>query len=203
MKFIYDFDHTLFDTNAMRSDMGRLFEKQGLKQEDFFMLFIPYFVSNQHFAIDTFAELIQQSIKDKTKTYIKKRLTSFLSDLRKYLYKDTLETIMNTKKAGDNILLTLGDKDFQSRKVQGSTIKKYFSDTIYTEEDKSSIKLPVKKSDKDVYFINDKLSELVKLQKKYPNAGMIWINRYNEDTKASKSIHTITSLSQMTKIIEK
>lgn len=201
MKLIYDFDHTLFDTNAMRNDMACLFEKQGLNQEDFFMLFIPYFVANQHFAIDTFAELIAQAIEKKPKSYVTKRLKSFLSDLRKYLYSDTLSVIMKSKKIGENILLTLGDKDFQSRKVQGSTIKKYFSEIIYTEEDKSKIKLPIKKSEKGVYFINDKLSELVDLQKKYPHATMVWINRYNESP--HKNIPTITHLSELMKLIEK
>ena len=78
-----------------------------------------------------------------------------------YVFEDVIPFLEKYKNY-NLILLTLGDIDYQNRKIESSNLSKYFQDIIITDVDKSQLDINYK----DNLFIDNNPKELIKFQNK-------------------------------------
>ena len=146
MKYYIDFDHTLYNTNALIEDMlttlstflyknGNL--KNNFKRPSQTILKIPY---NIFSLADVCSELFSCN-----NTEIKKEITAILENGEKYLYEDSISFLKNLKKEPQNLVYILShngnDVEFQNQKIRGCKLldSSLLDATITTTESKASL----------------------------------------------------------------
>jgi|SRR3989344_5234266 len=160
MKYIFDFDDTLFITDNLREQMFSVLEKKGISRE----------------ATKEYYE------KERLSNFSLKKLLKDFS-LDQNLYEEIMNRsadFMNTelievvKKAGKKncYIVTCGDKEFQKDKIERSGVAPLFSEIIIVPGTKKEAveNLCARHKDETIIFIDDKLQYFEDLDlKKYPN----------------------------------
>ena len=104
----------------------------------------------------------------------------YKTPFKKYLFKDSLKAISTFKKVGKVVVLTLGDKNYQSLKIKNSGIEKMVgpSGVVISQNKKSDIKKLIDSLLKDdfteVVMIDDISSNLEFASKIYPKTVNVW-----------------------------
>ena len=150
MKIYIDFDGTLFNNSKHYKKLITIFKKYNIQEE-----YINNLTNNKHYKnMDNLAkEIINNNNLDKS--IIKEINTIYNKDL---IYKDIIPFLEKYQNKYDLILLTLGTKNYQLKKIKSSNISKYFKEIIITNKDKSKLNIDYQNN----IFIDNNPKELKK-----------------------------------------
>ena len=90
------------------------------------------------------------------------------------IYNDVIPFLEKYYQKYELILLTLGNKIYQKKKIDSTNINKYFKDIIITDKDKSKLNINYKEG----LFIDNNPNEL----KKFYNSKALYLIRIKRDT---------------------
>ena len=153
MKIYIDFDGTLFNTDKFYQDYLDILNKYNISSLEIDEMKKELF-TNRRFNLDilTYYIISKYNIKNL------KQEVEFLYN-NSYVFEDVIPFLEKYKNY-NLILLTLGDIDYQNRKIESSNLSKYFQDIIITDVDKSQLDINYK----DNLFIDNNPKELIKFQ---------------------------------------
>lgn len=212
MKIIFDFDHTLFSTSRLHEFNKDRFKKLGVSEELFLAAFKKsknsknvdsgYYRPWRHF------KLIAKSDPWISKRKLEEEFRKVLRLGPKFLYADTLPFLRKFKKKFRLIIVSYGDKKFQSEKIIGAGIKKYFW-KIFITQDTGKIK-PLKgflKKNEKAIFVDDNPAAFSPIKKTFPQIITVRINRgegrYREAENNANIDFAVRNLKELEKILNK
>lgn len=167
MKIYIDFDGTLFNTDKFYQDYLTILNKYNISSFEIDEMKKELF-TNRRFNLDILTDYIISKYNIKN---LKQEVESLYNN--SYVFEDVIPFLEKYKNY-NLILLTLGDIDYQNRKIESSNLSKYFQDIIITDVDKSQLDIDYK----DNLFIDNNPKELIKFQN---NGGKIIRIRRIED----------------------
>lgn len=164
MLVIFDFDDILFDRDSF---MKALAESLDFSYEQFIKSY------NENFKEKGINYSLKKHLKILGKVDAGIKTDNLFRDLSNFLHKEAIESLKKFKsKNHDLILLTFGDKDYQSRKIKASGVSKHF-DRVLTTRDKIKTLNEILPQDKYAIFINDKECENKEIKKHFPDLKII------------------------------
>lgn len=164
MIVIFDLDYTLFNTNKLKGDIAKIL----------------------NIGIEQYNNICKRCFSDKNKVYnpyellrilksekripsvknYKEKIENLLKHANKYLHDGALAAVKKFNKRGDKlVLLSVGYKKWQHKKISGLKIKKYFNLIVILEKDKYKNLDFLKKENDDVLIINDDAGEILDMKK--------------------------------------
>lgn len=167
MKIYLDFDGTLFNTDKFYQDYLVILNKYNISSFEIEKMKKELF-TNRRFNLDILTDYIISKYNIKN---LKQEVEYLYNN--SYVFEDVIPFLEKYKNY-NLILLTLGDIDYQNRKIESSNLTKYFQDIIITDGDKSQLDINYK----DNLFIDNNPKELIKFQN---NGGKIIRIRRIED----------------------
>ena len=136
---LLDFDHTLFDTDRFFwVDLKSAFTRFGVPDDAWEKSYEAIWPSGYSLAkhLEELARLGTIADPSAAKAMLE-TLESAFSDLRSYLFPDVLGFLNAARHRGfDLILLSFGNPAWQSYKVQASGLTPYFTQIVYTPNEK-------------------------------------------------------------------
>lgn len=177
---LIDFDGTMFDTAGFKEEIFRVFSISGYDLEDIRSTFIAECMDYKYSPEQQFKRLL--GIKHSNEKLVDARIDNLYKNVQRFLYADSecfLKEVDRTKY--EICLLTLGDVDFQTRKVRESGLIGYFDNIfVCTEQKWDFIKNLVEFRD---YFviIDDRADTLNNVKNKYPKSLCIQVARQDLD----------------------
>jgi FMN phosphatase YigB (HAD superfamily) len=164
MIIIFDLDRTIFDTEKFKKDIAKVLNignKQYNKDckkyfSDKKKVYNPY-------------ELLRMLKSEKRIPLIKNyqiKLEALVKNANKYLLLGALDVLKKFKNRGDKlILISVGYKPWQKKKINNLNLKKYFDRIIILEKEKhNNLDFLKKKKDK-ILIINDDAGEALDMKK--------------------------------------
>ena len=162
-RIIIDFDHTLFDTDALKRDLSGAVAEFGVNGDLFWETYpkaLQFVSGEMGYNTEKHLDLLQKSVSFNTAA-AKSKMDAVISNSKNYLFPDTLNFL--SRMVGLNvplILLSRGERAFQNAKIRAAGIERYFREIHLTSEKKVSILPQLIKGDaKQIFFINDHLEE--------------------------------------------
>jgi len=135
MKIYIDFDGTLFNSTKLYKEFIKIFNKYNIKKE-----YIENYFNKKYQKEKNFDTISKKIIKENNlNTSIYKELNNIYSN--NLIFKDTIPFLKKYSKKYDLILLTLGTKSYQEKKIKSTNISKYFKEIIITNKDKSKLNI--------------------------------------------------------------
>lgn len=135
IKIYIDFDGTLYNTTKLYQEFINLLKKYNIKEE-----YIQNKLNNNYQKNKNLNTIIKQIIKENNlNNSIEKYLNIIYS--KNLIYQDTIPFLEKYYKKHDLILLTLGEKEYQEKKIKSTNIEKYFKEIIITNKDKSKLNI--------------------------------------------------------------
>lgn len=197
MKIFIDFDDVLFNTKKFIIEYIKIFKKYGVSEE----IFRKYYYDGKEtklkrYDLNGHLERISRNLNIDN---LKKDINKFLFNTRKFIFSDVKKTLKSLGKY-DLYILSYGDKEFQNIKIKNSGIANFFKKIIISSKNKTF----ALKENKPFYFLDDRVSHLKDMKKKYPFATTILIKRKNgryDDKRNRYCDFEIKNLSEMKKII--
>lgn len=168
MKIYIDFDGTLYDTTNLYNKFISIFKKYNINKE-----YIDKIMHESYNNDKTLDSIAKKIIKDNNlnNNILTEINTIYSNDL---VFKDVIPFLEKYYQKYDLILLTLGNKQYQQKKINSSNLSKYFKDIIITDKDKSKLDIDYTNG----IFIDNNPLEL----KKFYNAKANTIIRIKRDT---------------------
>lgn len=164
MKIYIDFDGTLFNSTKLYNNFIKIFNKYNIKTS--YTKNIIQKSKNYDIAAK---KIIKEFNLDKS---IYKEINNIYS--KNLLFKDTIPFLEKYYQKYDLILLTLGTKSYQQKKINSTNISKYFKEIIITNKDKSKLNIDYSNG----IFIDNNPLEL----KKFYNAKAKYLIRIKRKT---------------------
>ena len=130
MKIHIDFDGTLFDSTKHYQEYKNIFKKYNIDIESYF--------NKEYKKEKNFDILTKKIIKEyNLNPSIYKEIDKIYSE--KLIFKDAITFLKEYHNKYELILLTLGNIDYQQKKINKTNINKYFKEIIITNKDKSRL----------------------------------------------------------------
>lgn len=177
MVIAIDFDYTLFNTHLFFNAYKDTFLKHGVKETDWRRTYDRAMLWGEgnygfDYSFEKNVDLLIEEGYVLDRDQFVKDLYDCISD--KFLYHDTISFLTDIKKHfPERVLITAGDADFQSTKVETVGVDTYFTDLVYINGDKDQY-LKKAYTDTDcIVFINDNLIENAAVKKAIPHAHVI------------------------------
>lgn len=176
-KIILDFDHTLFDTDALKRDLAGAVEEFDISSDLFWETYpkaLQFYAGEMGYSIDRHLAILQKKASFDP-NIAKQKMENVIQGSRAYLFPDTKDFL--SRMVGLNvplILLSRGDRAFQSQKIRATGIDRYFKEIHLTSEKKITV-LPsiLAPNAKNIFFINDHLEETREVAHACPDIKLI------------------------------
>lgn len=167
IKIYIDFDGTIFNSTKHYNNFINIFNKYNINKE-----YIENIMKKTYKEEKNLDKIASKIIKENNLDIsILDELNNLYSE--KLVFKDAITFLEKYYKKYDLILLTLGIKEYQEKKIKASKISKYFKEIIITNDDKSKLDINYK----DNLFIDNNPYEL----KKFSNSKAIHLIRIKRD----------------------
>ncbi len=197
MIIIFDLDRTIFDTEMFKKDIADILNIPiGRYNEDC----KKYFTDKEK--VYSPRELLRILKSEKRISSIKKyreKIDNLLEDAEKYLFPESLEALKKFKKREDKlILISVGHKLWQRKKINRLKIKKYFNRIIILEKEKYKNLDFLKKENEKILIINDNAGETIDMKKAIGNCEICLIRGpYSRNVKHNLKIYNIKDYSKL------
>lgn len=168
MIVIFDLDYTLLDTNKLKDGLVNVF---GLTKRQYSLDYDRIYTKKKtHYSPYKHLKLLAREGRILSLTKTKKKLENLIKGLNKYLFVYSEDVLKKFKKRGDVlVLMSIGDKAWQKKKIDNLKIKKYFDKIIILDKKKYQNLGFLKKSNppvgSDILIINDNAKETLKMKK--------------------------------------
>ena len=165
MKIYIDFDGTLFDSTKHYNEYIKIFKKYNINIETYF--------KKEYEKEKNFDSLSKKIVKEyNLNPSIYDEINQIYSE--KLIFKDVIPFLEENYNKYDLILLTLGNINYQQKKINKTNISKYFKEIIITNKDKSKLNIDYTKG----IFIDNNPLEI----KKFYNSKAKYLIRIKRDT---------------------
>ncbi|MFA5211459.1 MAG: hypothetical protein WC414_03060 [Patescibacteria group bacterium] len=171
-----DFDETLFNRYDFKKKIADFFMSLGVTREDYEKSYLlsrnTYSPKINDYSFEEHIEFLQNfgynfdcknTLKELNKIFLKIKLADdadyFLNNMKKFSQK--------------NILLSVGQKDFQMKKIRFTNVKKYFDKVQVLDGGKEVYLNKVLKKNKQYLFINDDIKENILIKNFFNNVVVI------------------------------
>lgn len=201
LAILFDLDHTLFDTTALKSDLFAALRNAGVPETLVALSFDSFISAHEgNYDLDEHCAHIRRAGIPCAPENIRLLLGA---SFEKYLIEGTRETLSELRARQHLlILITKGYASFQREKIRRSNLDKFF-DAIsvcrkWKEEELKKFSLPF-----GSYFINDNWEETERIMRSYPTFHYLLFSDANsrDSSPPHISIPTITRLPQILDII--
>ena len=179
MKIYIDFDGTIYNSGKLYKNFINIFNNYNIDTK-----YIEETLNNSNQKdLDNIANKI---IKEKN---LNKNIIQELNNIntKDLVFKDIIPFLEKYTKKYDLILLTLGNHDYQEKKINSTNISKYFKDIIITNKDKSKLEsidyingifidnnpIELKK------FYNSKATNLIRIRRNEDKYSKLDLNLFN------------------------
>jgi FMN phosphatase YigB (HAD superfamily) len=200
-KLVLDFDYTIFDAKKFKNDLAQSMKCFGVSSNLFFKTYREVrFKNNQEFDYDPkkHLEIISQTVNHSCEK-LSITFYSTLNNCPNYLYEDVIVFLENSKKNNHQImLLTKGNIEFQKLKFKHCDIDRFFDNKFFTDTKKTYFKDRIADSPNTI-FVNDRIDEILSLQKIYSQAQFYCICRsgFKPSNIRSKRVKWVHNLKQL------
>lgn len=211
MQIFIDFDDVIFNTKKFKHDFKEMFLTHGISSE----IFDKYYNDpNDIRAIKTFdpwkqIERINEELgidTDKLTQFV----DGFIADISEYVFED-VEEFAGSVGAGNICVVSFGEREFQTKKIENSKINNFIKDIVVTEESKADAineiieKENVKMPDR-IFFLDDRIEQIREVKERFPRIISILVKRpegrYQEMQKEGCCDHEVHNLKEAREIIE-
>lgn len=218
---IIDFDKTLFDADAFRRALEGVFARHGISAEDFYATYNMRAAHRPQWTLEHQLKLLGEKYKQIDAHRLRRSIDLLCLTSERFVYGDTLAFLAALKSAGHQLhLLSFGDNRFQTEKVRGCGIAKYFSSIRVTpHQDKSQelhhyLSKSSQHPQQNAIFIDDHKDILRSVKMRYPQMVTILMSRSGMSRSAIGSCagngkvcftgidYEVSSLAQTQKIID-
>lgn len=180
-RIIIDFDHTLFDTDALKRDLSRAIGEFGVKSDLFWETYpkaLQFVSGEMGYNTDKHLDILQKFVSFDAAT-ARSKMDKVIGNSKNYLFPDTLNFL--SRMVGLNVplvMLSRGDRAFQNAKIRAAGIERYFREIHLTSEKKVSILPQLIKGDaKHIFFINDHLEETREVMQAFKEIKPVLLRR--------------------------
>jgi hypothetical protein len=211
MKIFIDFDDVIFNTKRFKYDFKNMFFEHGVSNE----IFDKYYNDpNDKKAIKTFdpwahiARINKEISIDVEK--LKSMVNEYVVDMSRYVFDDVVGFINNVG-AENLILISFGEKEFQTKKIVNSGIADLIKNFVITNDSKAAeVKRIINgdsfdKSEK-FFFLDDRIEQVDEIKKKFPDIITVFVKRpegrYQDMQKDECCDHEVHNLKEAEKIIK-
>lgn len=191
MRFILDFDYTLFNTEAMRRAMALALAKHGVSDERYRETEQAAKASGVY----TLEDHLQAMATGPAVDELQRSVYAVLESAEQFLYPDVIPFLQQIQEQ-DVTILSFGSPQWQERKIRDSGVDALADHVITTDQDKAAVIQQY--AGQDVTVINDRGSEIDAMYAVMPQARYIWIRRagtpYRDET-CQHATETVDTLS--------
>ena len=171
-----DFDSTLYDTADLSYSIQKIIFGLGVSEEDYKKTAVQatYGKDNNHnnYTFEFHLQLIEDLGYVFSVDETIHKLVLLLEKDRKY--SDAISFLKFIKKISKRlILLSVGNPDFQNKKIDVSGIRGYFDEVIIPQKEKEAVIRDHIQDDEKGLFVNDKLGENKKILEDFDNIVVI------------------------------
>ncbi len=213
---ILDFDHSLFNAEEFKESLSDIFIKYGVGKKLYEETYKEIREKEKSpYSLERHLHILEgRMMYDKKKLHkIKREVLDLMKRTDEFLFSDTMDFLRKESKRSKLVLVTLGEKEFQSLKIKSAGIKKYFVQIIISRgrarkgtKDREIAKVIGGHKDRKIFMIEDVAEEIDLLKKDYPYVTMIKIERpggkYSK-IKSKKADYKVTNLREARKIIDR
>ena len=161
MNIYLDFDRTLFDTDHFYPEMEKIVVNNGINLE----LFNDYKdkLKDRGFNPRLILDALKKEKVFDEKVYLE--IDKMIEKSYQYLYDDVIGFLKEMQKQGYHLyILSMGNEEYQRKKIKCSGIIDYFDDIIVTLKLKGELNLDYQHS----IFIDDSLKEVESILARHP-----------------------------------
>jgi len=202
-----DFDDVLFNNKKFIQNEKSIFAKHGIGEDDFVKYYYDW-VKNKKgekikiYSLENQLQGIEKELGRDVKE-LRKNLDEYLADTGKYIFDDVAAFLKKLPKK-DLCLVSYSETEFQKKKIKNSGIAGYFSEVIITFDLKSEAIKELIKDARSDYFIDDRVSHLEDIKRKFPRIKTILMKRpegrYDDDSSECCD-HEVKNLSDVHDVI--
>lgn len=179
-KLFVDFDGTMFDTAGFKEAMFQVFLKAGFSRNELLAAYQAECLDYKY-SIAGLTERLKK-VRDFNISLTQARIEKLFRDVPRYIYDDTEKFLQSVDKSKyELILITLGDTNFQHKKVENSKLEKYFDQVLYTEIQKWDYLENIVKKDERFILVDDRSDTIHQVGLEFPKALALQMNRRDED----------------------
>lgn len=175
-----DFDGTLFDTAKFRDQIYDVFIKSGYDLQDIRSSYIAECMDYKYSPEGQFKRLLD--IKHSNDKLVSARLDNLYDGVSRLVYADTEDFLRSIDRSKfEANLLTLGDLDFQTRKVKESGLYDFFDQLYICDIQKWDYMANIAEPRDYFIVIDDRADTLENIKSRFPKALCIQIIRQDLD----------------------
>ena len=176
IKLFIDFDSTIFNTEGFKRKFFDIFERNGFSDADINKTYHEACLNYKYSPESHLKRLAK--CKEVDVKAIKNELRGIYKFVSDEMYFDTrifLDSINRDK--FEVMMLSMGDKTFQKRKIKHSGVLKYFDKIHICEEQKWNYLKKLHLGDQKFYVIDDRSDTISNIAEIFPNSTPILIRR--------------------------
>jgi FMN phosphatase YigB (HAD superfamily) len=179
IKLFIDFDNTLFDARKLKAPLFEAIKSLGFSEPEILSSYKEA-SSDYNYSPIEHLKLLQKLQKFNMKNAISK-VDKLYEKTPEYLFDDTEDFLKNIDRGKFEVdLLTLGDPDFQKKKVEACGAAKFFDKIYYCKDQKWIFLKTIVKLNEQFYIIDDRGDALFNILKDFKLCHTIEINRAAE-----------------------
>jgi phosphoglycolate phosphatase-like HAD superfamily hydrolase len=172
MTIILDLDYTLLDTRRLKEALAAVFLKYGIKPDEFFSTYRQAKQDGSFlggYNLDRHIVLLSKELVDNSEM-VRQEVLKIISRSVEFLYPGAVDFLTELKTSGCYlILLTAGDKIWQSMKVENAGLNKIFAEIIYTSNDKATLLKRFTAAQSPIVVVNDDYTEMKAMREAVPS----------------------------------
>ncbi len=176
--YIFDFDYTLFDTNAMRVALQQELNKQcGTTQQEYQTAEKQITEHGALYSLEAHIDALFFDADSREKG--RAVAESIVQRMGEWVYDDVVPVLESFQKQNARlILLSFGNHDWQQLKITHSGIAVFFETVeIVTGSKTEPVHLFEQQEAEEIVCINDRATEINELHGVFPDITYYWISR--------------------------
>jgi len=204
MKLFFDFDDTVFDTQAFARGAEAIFTRYGVTEE---MFWNAYRQIRGEFSGKGWCYSFNEHITKLRPCLsgdeggLRERLGEYIADTSRFVFPD-VSGVFRTLTENDHqlIILSFGDPDFQRAKVAGSGLGALVSEVMVTSDDKGKLLYDEGIRDTDpACFFDDKVAHIEDVKRVFPHMRTVLVHRSHKrhtDTVTDRCDFVVSNLGE-------
>lgn len=181
MKIFLDFDDVIFNTKSFFEKLKRVYIPFGISSEVFETTYQELKKEQAEnwigYSSDVHIAKLQENFSV-DKQELQKAIKSFVDDTREFVFPDVKDFLQWAKKNAYSVsVLSFGNQEFQTQKIQSTKLSDYFEKIIVTDKDKSEALLAENMSPEKTWFFDDRNHFLENVKTKIPSIQTILVSR--------------------------
>lgn len=182
MKLFFDFDDTLFNTQAFARGVQGIFAEYGISEDAYWK---SYHAIRGEFSTKGWCYSFNEHIEKLRPCLsgdeggLRERLREYIADTKQFVFPDVPGVLRTLKESGHQLrILSFGDPDFQQAKVAGSGLGVVVSEVIVTGDNKGKVLYERGVRDTDpACFFDDKVVHIEDVKKVFPHMQTVLVRR--------------------------